>query len=155
MADIKKEVVTCQNHIIFSISHLYGEAGGRKNYSAHSCASIIGRGSSPREQLVCPFAVYDASDLRKVLKDENIEDGVIENVVKMRNDPQKNCAEMMKLIRLKEEFQSRNSDGSIDMFVDTDCSNSSNPETVPDNDSGADIRIVTKPSRYFITLFKD
>lgn len=86
---------------------------------------------------------------------KNIEDGVIENVVKMRNDPQKNCAEMMKLIRLKEEFQSRNSDGSIDMFVDTDCSNSSNPETVPDNESGADIRIVTKPSRYFRTLFKD
>ena len=39
----------------YSINHLYGNAGGRKNYSAHSCAAIAERRSSVNEELTCPY----------------------------------------------------------------------------------------------------
>lgn len=48
---------------LYSIDHLYGQAGGRKNYSAHSCSSVADRSSSPHEQLVCPFVALDIEDL--------------------------------------------------------------------------------------------
>ncbi|XP_059099029.1 uncharacterized protein LOC131893103 [Tigriopus californicus] len=48
-----------QNHekkLMYSIRHLYGLVGGRKNYSAHSCAAICRQSlSSPSEMLLCPF----------------------------------------------------------------------------------------------------
>lgn len=48
-----------QNHekkLVYSIRHLYGLVGGRKNYSAHSCAAICRQSlSSPSEVLLCPF----------------------------------------------------------------------------------------------------
>ena len=39
----------------YSVRHLYGEEGARKNYSSHSCRSVMGRRSSPSEVLTCPF----------------------------------------------------------------------------------------------------
>ena len=47
----------------YSINHLYGNAGSRKNYSAHSCAAIAERSSSVNEELTCPFIDADIEDL--------------------------------------------------------------------------------------------
>jgi len=50
----------------YSINHMYGNAGGRKNYSAHTCASIAQRSSSINEELTCPFiGEEDIEDLAK------------------------------------------------------------------------------------------
>jgi len=87
---------TIETFRFFSISHLYGEAGGRKNYSAHGCSSILSRSSSPREQLVCPFAVDDESDLKTALKND-VDAKDVDSVVKLRNDPRKSCSLMLKL----------------------------------------------------------
>ena len=85
------------NWIWSSISHLYGKAGGRKNYSAHSCSSILGRSSSPREQLTCPFAESDESELRKLLIAElgNL-DGV-DNILSLKSEPVKSCSAFLSL----------------------------------------------------------
>ena len=45
----------------YSINHLYGNAGGRKSYSAHNCQSVAKRCSSINDELNCPF--YDIEDL--------------------------------------------------------------------------------------------
>eukprot|EP00095_Tigriopus_kingsejongensis_P008314 snap_masked-scaffold871_size86487-processed-gene-0.13 protein:Tk08314 transcript:snap_masked-scaffold871_size86487-processed-gene-0.13-mRNA-1 annotation:"hypothetical protein DAPPUDRAFT_304374" len=57
-----KGVVTCshswqkdQRKLSYSIKHLYGLVGSRRNYSGHSCSSICQKSvSSPTEVLLCP-----------------------------------------------------------------------------------------------------
>ena len=56
-------------------NHHYTNAGGRKNYSAHTCASIAKRSSSINEELTCPF----------VCEKEDIED--------LATDPTEKCLE--------------------------------------------------------------
>ena len=51
----------------YSLDHLYGLTGGRKNYSAHSCVSIQDRSFSPTEQLTCPFVTRDIDDLTGIV----------------------------------------------------------------------------------------
>jgi hypothetical protein len=94
-----------------SISHLYGQAGGRKNYSAHSCTSILARSASPREQLVCPFAEADETDLRSLIKadlqteadlksfvlTDIANEAACERIVSLRLEPQKACAALLDL----------------------------------------------------------
>ena len=55
-------LVKLPRQIQYSINHLYGNAGGRKNYSAHSCSSIAERSSSVNEELTCPFTTVDIED---------------------------------------------------------------------------------------------
>lgn len=50
----------------YSINHLYGNNGTRKNYSAHSCESIANRSTSINEELVCPFNNHDIEDFGKI-----------------------------------------------------------------------------------------
>ena len=63
-----------ENHKKFeySINHLYGNAGGAKNYSAHGCESISQRNSSIREELTCPFHEPDIEDLGNVLEAQRV-----------------------------------------------------------------------------------
>ena len=70
-----------ENHRKFdySLNHLYGQAGGRKDYSAHSCSAIGGRASSVNEELTCAF-MNDIEDI----------------------DPRKQCASTLKSSKLKE-----------------------------------------------------
>jgi DNA primase large subunit len=52
-----------ERRFVYSIAHLYGQEGGRKNYSAHACSTIQKRArTAPNEQLVCPFSVMDLHD---------------------------------------------------------------------------------------------
>ena len=48
---------------IYSIHHLYGQAGGGKNYSAHGCKAIADRASSINEELTCPFSSDRSNNL--------------------------------------------------------------------------------------------
>ena len=96
----------------FSIAHLYGEAGSRKNYSAHGCQAIMGRSSSPREQLVCPFAVDDVCELT----DNKL------GLVQVSSDPQKNCAYYLNVLCQRPEQTSDSSlkgDGELAHRVPT------------------------------------
>ena len=85
------------NWIWSSISHLYGRAGGRKNYSAHSCSSILGRGSSPREQLTCPFAESDESELRKILRAELGNSDGVDHILSLKSEPVISCSAFLSL----------------------------------------------------------
>jgi DNA primase large subunit len=78
---------------------LYGKAGGRKNYSAHSCTSILGRGSSPREQLICPFAESDESELKKILRAEFGNTDGFEILSSLKFEPVKTCSAFLALKR--------------------------------------------------------
>ncbi|GFY55671.1 DNA primase large subunit [Trichonephila inaurata madagascariensis] len=66
-----------ENRYIYSIEHLYGKRGSRKNYRAHSCKAIQSSGNYSGGG--CPFACFDESNLVKVLQPcclevEDIED---------------------------------------------------------------------------------
>ncbi len=65
--------------------------GGRKNYSAHGCSSILKRCISPNEQLTCPFEVSDDKDLMLTLE-EYLERSFAEKVILSREDPLKACS---------------------------------------------------------------
>ena len=86
-----------ENHKKFeySINHLYGNAGGSKNYSAHGCESISQRISSIREELTCPFHEPDIEDLGNVLEVQRIfrEKAQVTNILQsLKNGARQACS---------------------------------------------------------------
>ncbi len=72
----------------YSIRHLYGNIGGCKDYSAHSCSSILNRSCAPHEELGCTFAVADIEDL---VASGGYDKKVIQSVASF-DDHRKTCA---------------------------------------------------------------
>lgn len=85
----------------YSIKHMYGNAGGKKSYSAHSCLSIANRSTSINEELVCPFADNDIEDLGRILaKQPNCDNDITGQVlskVKILSDDRKVCSSYLSL----------------------------------------------------------
>jgi DNA primase large subunit len=70
----------------YSIGHLYGVEGARKNYSAHSCRAVKEMGeNSPSAALVCPFASYEGAVLERILRASIGDDDVVETLMRTRS----------------------------------------------------------------------
>ncbi|CAL1276301.1 unnamed protein product [Larinioides sclopetarius] len=67
-----------QNRYIYSIEHLYGNRGSRKNYRAHSCNALQNSGNSSDGG--CPYACFDDKNLEKVLSSCSFEVKDIEDI---------------------------------------------------------------------------
>ncbi|GBM71107.1 DNA primase large subunit [Araneus ventricosus] len=67
-----------QNRYIYSIEHLYGNRGSRKNYRAHSCNALQNSGNSSDGG--CPYACFDDKNLEKVLSSCSFELKDIEDI---------------------------------------------------------------------------
>ncbi len=67
---------------VYSIGHLYGLEGSRRNYSAHSCAAIRSMGeSSPSVQIACPFTTFDEESLRQTLLASQVSEQCADEIV--------------------------------------------------------------------------
>ena len=87
-----------QRRYLYSIRHLYGLEGSRKNYSGHSCSAIQGRDDTIGEQLVCPFESYDIEDLARILEKQDISEEDARRVLSITeaSDPSGACKLYMK-----------------------------------------------------------
>ncbi|XP_042855776.1 DNA primase large subunit-like [Penaeus japonicus] len=75
-----------RNRYMYSIKHLYGLEGGRKNYASHSCSSLQACHPQPTEIRGCPFTSTDAEEVSTLIKkfvprSANLLDNVMKEVL--------------------------------------------------------------------------
>ncbi|XP_043286516.1 DNA primase large subunit-like isoform X2 [Venturia canescens] len=84
---------------LYSIRHLYGLEGGRKNYKTPNCEKICEEVPSLRYEGGCPFKHFDSNQLVKLLQ-KSLDKSVIEerfiNVTARK--PEAACSEFLRII---------------------------------------------------------
>ncbi|XP_015509476.1 DNA primase large subunit [Neodiprion lecontei] len=86
----------------YSIRHLYGLEGSRKNYNTPNCSVICNNTNGPRYEGGCPFKSFDRDKLkellRRVMKQSNM-DSYLDTFSKQK--PEVACASFLKSQRMK------------------------------------------------------
>ncbi|XP_017890625.1 probable DNA primase large subunit [Ceratina calcarata] len=88
-----------EKKFIYSIRHLYGLEGSRKNYKSPTCELICTNVSSPMYEGGCPFKHFDINILKKLLS-TSLADNQMTKVLKAVSpeNPQTACAEFFKIV---------------------------------------------------------
>ncbi|CAK9828907.1 DNA primase large subunit [Anthophora retusa] len=88
-----------ERKFIYSIRHLYGLEGSRKNYKSPTCNSICMNISSPMYEGGCPFKHFDMNTLKSLLCLSLSNDKVTGLLQTISSDnPQASCAEFFKML---------------------------------------------------------
>lgn len=61
---------------IYSIEHLYGKQGSRKNYKAHSCDTLQFYRNSPNYDGTCPFTCFEGNNTPSIFNTTSSEVGI-------------------------------------------------------------------------------
>lgn len=86
----------------YSIRHLYGLEGSRKNYSAPNCSAICNSNNGPRYEGGCPFKSFDREKLKELLKQVTKQSDTEKYLdTFLSQKPQVACASFLKLQRVK------------------------------------------------------
>ncbi|XP_063598168.1 uncharacterized protein LOC134774710 [Penaeus indicus] len=112
---------------VYSVKHLYGLEGGRKNYASHSCPSLQACHPQPTEVRGCPFTSTSAEEVSTLIKkfvphSKNILDNVMKEVVLGR--PSAAC----QLVFAFQVFIHRQSSQSCESETSSKVANESVPE---------------------------
>ncbi|XP_012140054.1 DNA primase large subunit [Megachile rotundata] len=88
-----------EKKFIYSIRHLYGLEGSRKNYNSPSCKLMFANISSPMYEGGCPFKHFDRNTLHNLLSLSlpNNQVNKILATISSQN-PQNSCAEVFKIL---------------------------------------------------------
>ncbi|XP_015915691.1 DNA primase large subunit isoform X2 [Parasteatoda tepidariorum] len=153
-----------RNRYIYSIQHLFGRRGSRKNYRAHSCYSLQCCNSRSVFEGGCPFACFDSDNISKSLLSENLQVNDIEDI-KLLSDSKKYteaCGYFLnkKLHILKQSMVSQRKDSSS-RFENTEIKINNNQNLSNEilmqkkkNDSTFDnlSSHISKPSEFYFIL---
>ncbi|XP_076622344.1 DNA primase large subunit [Colletes latitarsis] len=96
-----------ERKFVYSIRHLYGLEGSRKNYKSPNCEVMCTNFSSPVYEGGCPFKNFDKNILKKLLSSSLPDDQVTKLLNMSPQNPQITCAEYFKILN------QRNSDNIV------------------------------------------
>ncbi|KAK5642685.1 hypothetical protein RI129_008852 [Pyrocoelia pectoralis] len=108
-----------EKRYVYSIRHLYGLVGSRKNYKTRSCEYFQRSLISPTEEAVCPFVHFDEHNLKKLLTsllDLSADCEVTNNIVRERSkSPSSACKLFMQIAAGKSTDENTTVVGSKDI----------------------------------------